>query len=432
MNRRDFIKALSVAGLTASVPTVGMRHAMATNTDPSPFTGTVLITINMRGGWDHSSFSDPRENTSINHWAETEKAGVAGNLRYAPMAENAEFFDKYYQNMLVINGVDLQTNGHGGARQTHHSGTLSSTYPALNALYAAIKGQGLPMSWLFSGGLANSGNIQPFSRLPSDDQMRQMADPNRRSSGSQFFRQSDMSIIERYRLERLQAQRSRDSNLPYHDRKLGELYTARTSTGLMGNLDAALPEEIDTTDLKGTNSRFVSEIHRVLVAVKAGVCVTASLDAPGSYDSHRSHDMRHTQTLTAMVRGVDYLWTKAQSMGIADRLVVHLASDVGRTPHYNGNDGKDHWSSGSTVLMAKNKPWTNRVVGMSGSRHQKVNIDPNTLQPAEGGVRLRMPHVHRTLHQILGIQDHELLRRFAFDAPSIDLLNPETSSPLIV
>ena len=35
-----------------------------------------------------------------------------GDLFYAPFAGNVAFFEKYYQRMLVVNGVDAQTNSH--------------------------------------------------------------------------------------------------------------------------------------------------------------------------------------------------------------------------------------------------------------------------------------------------------------------------------
>ena len=36
----------------------------------------------------------------------------AGNIPYAPFANNTAFFEKYHSRMLVINGVDAQTNSH--------------------------------------------------------------------------------------------------------------------------------------------------------------------------------------------------------------------------------------------------------------------------------------------------------------------------------
>ena len=48
----------------------------------------------------------------INHWAENNEIQQAGNIPFAPFANNAAFFEKYHDRMLVINGVDAQTNSH--------------------------------------------------------------------------------------------------------------------------------------------------------------------------------------------------------------------------------------------------------------------------------------------------------------------------------
>jgi len=429
MKRRDFIKLFGSAGLVLAVPALSWREARAS---AQPYTGLALITVFAPGGWDHSSFCDPRQNPAVNHWANTAEAGSAGNLRYAPMAENAEFFAKYYPRMLVINGIDLQTNGHDAASMTQNTGSLSGL-PMTNALYAAIRGNGLPMPWLMDGGESANQGIQPFTRVPSDAQMRQLANPNLRDATRIFFRQSDLGIVDRYRRERLDLLRSAPAALPYTLRKMNELEDARTSRGLMDELAAALPATIDTLDLKGGSDAKISTVHRLLVAIKAGICVTASLSTRSGFDTHSTHDTNHAAALTELTRTVDYLWTKAEEMGIADRLVVHITSDVGRTPHYNANDGKDHWSLGSSVVMMKNQNWTNRVVGLSGPEHQKVNIHPDTLQEDATGVRLQTAHVHRALRTILGIATDPLALKFDFKVPEIGgFFDADQGSPVPV
>ena len=58
-----------------------------------------------------------------------------------------------------------------------------------------------------------------------------------------------------------------------------------------------------------------------------------------------------------------YLWDYAEEHGVADRMVVVLGSDFGRTNFYNAVDGKDHWPIGSFIVMEKNQRWTGRAVG---------------------------------------------------------------------
>ena len=51
----------------------------------------------------------------------------------------------------------------------------------------------------------------------------------------------------------------------------------------------------------------------------------------------------------ASADAVNYLWVYAEEHGVADRMVVVMGSDFGRTNFYNSVNGKDHWPIGSYV-----------------------------------------------------------------------------------
>ena len=120
-------------------------------------------------------------------------------------------------------------------------------------------------------------------------------------------------------------------------------------------------------------------------------------------------------------------------MGLAERLIVHVTSDVGRTPSYNATNGKDHWSLGSDFIMAKNAPWANRIVGLSGATHERVKINPTTLLTDNtNGVYLQTKHVHTELRKLLGIDTHALAQRYDLKAESMGIFNPAVASGITV
>ncbi len=88
---------------------------------------------------------------------------------------------------------------------------------------------------------------------------------------------------------------------------------------------------------------------------------------------------------------------------MADRMVVVMGSDFGRTNKYNSQDGKDHWPYGSFIVMEKNQPWTNRVAGETDERHFAYNMDPATLKRAgennPNGTHIYPKHVHKALRR---------------------------------
>jgi hypothetical protein len=101
--------------------------------------------------------------------------------------------------------------------------------------------------------------------------------------------------------------------------------------------------------------------------------------------------------------GVDFAWAEAERQGVADNLIIVVGSDFGRTPGYNGGNGKDHWSITSMLLMGKGIPG-NKVVGVTDERHSPLGLDPKTLKPAaSGGIRIEPRHVHYHLRKMAGL-----------------------------
>ena len=427
MNRRDFLKLAAVTSLTSSW--AGFSQAVQAG---NLHTGKVLLTVHLGGGWDHSSSCDPRENPLINKWATTQKAGVAGNLRYAPMAENAEFFNKYYNYLLVVNGIDLQTNGHDVASRTRNTGNLMDGFPSTNELYAAIAGANLPIPFVRQGGYDGTVGIMPFTYLPDENLLRTLADPNAYSSTKSYYAPTHLDVLRRYQQERLDSQRQQANNLPRWQRKLEELEKARVGRADLKALSSVLSGSSDTKDLKGDTRYGIREFNLFLVLAAAGLTATGSFSA-ASWDSHGNHDASHTASLTHVTRLLDYLWTKAETLGVADRLIVHVTSDVGRTPWYNATNGKDHWSLGSDMFMMKNAPWANRFAGLSDAKHNRVKLNLTSLQPdSTNGLYLQTKHIHAELRKLLGIHDHALARRYDLKAESCALFNPAVNSGIQV
>ena len=151
MKRRTILKSLvaAFAGVSA------MRLPLANASD---YRGKLFVFVQADGGWDPTSFCDPKANTlgerAINHWAEYDEIRQAGNIRYAPFGRNKAFFEKYYDRMLVINGVDAQTNSHTVGVVHNWSGRNSEGYPTTTALLAAYYAPAAAAPYLSFGGFS--------------------------------------------------------------------------------------------------------------------------------------------------------------------------------------------------------------------------------------------------------------------------------------
>ena len=101
---------------------------------------------------------------------------------------------------------------------------------------------------------------------------------------------------------------------------------------------------------------------------------------------------------------------------MAERMVVVIGSDFGRTNFYNAQSGKDHWPIGSYVVMEKNQRWTGRTVGETDGLHFAQRVNPRTLRRDDrNGTIIYPKHVHKALRRYLGIGNSPGAQRFPFN-----------------
>ena len=415
MKRRAMLKSLLAVGVAASGFRLPLVHA-------ADYRGKLFVFVQADGGWDPTSFCDPKANTPgepvINHWAERDEVRQAGRISYAPFARNQAFFEKYNRRMLVINGVDAQTNSHTVGIVHNWSGRNSEGYPTTTALLAAHYAPELPVSYLSFGGFSATAGIARFTRIDSPHLLRSVANP---ATFEGVFNEEVWQTMESYRATTAERLASASNLLPGDVRHRGLYRSAFATEGLKAYADAIPPEaELEQEEeYEGRDERFYSTLRRqaqlTVLAFKTGVAVSADLWIRG-FDTHSHHDPDHEWLLGNLTDSVDYLWEYAETHGVADRMVVVLGSDFGRTNFYNAAAGKDHWPIGSFIVMEKNQPWTGRAVGETDGLHFAYRVNPRTLRRDDrGGTIIYPKHVHKALRRYLGIENSPGAQRFPFN-----------------
>ena len=424
LKRRTFVK-----GLLA--PTLGAASGFQLPfVNAAEYDGKLFVFVQADGGWDPTSFCDPKTNTPgeriINHWAENGEIQQAGNLFYADFGNNRKFFEKYSQRMLVINGVDAQTNSHTVGIVHNWSGRVSEGYPSMSALLAAHHGPRLPLSYLNFGGFSATASLISFTRVTSHS-IRNIASPELEEQDNsehliRYFPKSNWETLKRFRESNIVRLAAEPDLLPRAARNR-RLYRAALSPDATEGLKAyaaLIPpeDELEEEEEFQGSVTYGSELRRqaqlAILAFKAKVAVSADLYL-GGFDTHRDHDVDHTWLLGNLTDSVDFLWEYAETHGVADRLVVVLGSDFGRTNHYNVDEGKDHWPIGSFVVMEKNQSWTNRIVGETDALHFAYRINPRTLRRDDANGSIIHPkHIHKALRRYFGIENSLGAQRFPF------------------
>lgn len=417
MKRRKFLRSLALAGGLFSLPTMTQRAFAQTN-----YAGKFLVTVQFQGAWDVSSFCDPKENVpgeaEINHWARDDETRQAGNILFAPYGSNQNFFEKYYDRMLVINGIDTQTNAHETGEIHSWSGRTAVGYPSVTALMAAVKTPELPLAYLNFGGFGNTEGIIRSTRIDSPNSIRNIIFPNE-LFGNQILPQTEWDRIRAAQWQSLELL-ANEEGLVAQDRLNRQYYfdafAKAESIQAFGNL---IPSDEQLQQPRQPTSNTYSTLHQqaqmALLAFKAGVAISADF-FDGGYDTHGYHDRDHEPVLANAIDAIDYLWDYAEELGLADRLVVVLGSDFSRTPYYNAGEGKDHWPIGSHVIMEKNASFTNRVVGETDGAQNTFKFNPSTLARDDSNGTLMHPkHIHKSLRNYMGIAEDPILSPFPYN-----------------
>jgi uncharacterized protein (DUF1501 family) len=425
MQRREFLKLCGAAGLGFAAP-IGLssisRAARASAELPS-YEGPYYVVLNASGGWDTTYLMDPKGVNEINRLYKEGDIVSQGNHRLCPNAghiasgiSNEDFFEKYGDELLVVNGLDYSVNNHSPCSRYMATGKLDSlAYPTFAALVAACKGSEVPLAFLTFGNYSATGNLVPMARVPYLNSLNRLANADG-VQGSARTRYHDDFVtdrIERALEEQLDARVS-EVRLPQVKRSQSMLYAAQLNSKALERVTPYIPGSTPKENL-------CRQSAIALASFKAGVCVSANLNL-GTFDSHKDNDTDQMKLIPKILAGIDYLVTQAEELRIRDKLVIVIQSEMGRTPGYNKNNGKDHWSIGSVMFMGRGIQG-NRVIGETDEKQFLVPVNPKSLSSdTDNGIRIRPEHIHAALREIAGIDNHTFSKQFPLKVPDEERL----------
>jgi hypothetical protein len=420
MQRRNFLKLVSAAGICTAAPTL----VTTTLADGHTYGGPYWVFVTASGGWDPRFMFDPTLN-GIQNRIYTQ-IGTIGAINYAPIAidqealglgidndfspyllSNEQFLQRFGARLLVLNGIDTGTNNHDTGQRAALSGVNPEGYPAIGALLAATHGPTKPVTFMSSGGYDTTAGLVPLARMTDPDAIRNLAAPNLidpKNPETDSFHTADtwarIRTLQRDRLAGLKAKQ----RLPRHLRSMERLEVARSTDDLLAGLH--IPEqlaEIPSFQIDDVE-RFMRQAQLAIAGFSSGLAVSASLQF-GGFDTHSDHNRNQVRQIVKLWGGLAYLLDQLDAAGIGGNTYVVVASDFGRGPHYNGendNAGKDHWPITSMLLMGPGIVG-NRVVGATDDGQLPALVDPGSLQVAPEGVKLTPTLIHRSLRQLAGI-----------------------------
>ena len=277
---------------------------MASAQTDDGYDGPLFVMVHAGGGWDPTSVCDPKGRANEEAIAPvnmffTDEIGTVGNLTYAPITGVQSFFNTYGSQLLVVNGIDTETNGHDSGTRNIWSGKLAEGYPSFAALVAGAKDPSLPLSFLSNGGYDITAGLVAPTRVGSAADIGKIAYPNWTSLSNDNPLQgvSALSPLEAARAARLERQ-MQTAKLPRRAQSLSMLHAARTGEGNLKKLVEILPT-LDTS-----NNPLKRQAQLAVASYKAGLTISASL-VLGGFDTHGNHDASQYPRLECFSTG----WT---------------------------------------------------------------------------------------------------------------------------
>ncbi|MDF2692870.1 MAG: hypothetical protein K0S65_1253 [Labilithrix sp.] len=457
MDRRDFVKLAGFAGLSLFLPSALSKEAHA---DPSVWGGPYFLHMHASGGWDPTMLCDAKvtaggvtpayENRLITEVAEmngifvpTATAGGKFLLRNNnnPVEDPQNFFSTVGRDMLVLNGIDTQTNNHDTGVQGLACGHNDVELPALAALFAGkvAKQINVPMAFLAGGQYNRTGDVVGISRFPGD-KVGLLTDPFKAAPQDEKALLSDVAVrrITELREERFQRLESK-MTLPRNKRTFLAFRDAAkggASVNLLKAVAGAPAPTIDsfvndlapdtraylTAPVNGDAARFVDmgrPLETILRCFQAGVSASATF-AQGGFDTHSDHDVNQGNAMGVFLARLRYVLLRAQQMGLRDKLFVMVTSDFGRTPRYNTGNGKDHWNV-TSALLAGPGIRGGRAIGKTDEGHKAMRVARGNVAQVlpdkdTNGVRIHASHMHRELRRVLGVDQTPFIGQFPLPA----------------
>ena len=443
MLRRDFLKYTSAVAALALIPAESIA---------AEYTGPLWIFVQALGGWDPTSFCDPKgyleseldENSNVissamnRSYANTEIASNSKGAQYAPLSasdgvnnyEFSEFFENNADDLLIINGIDTQTNGHSSGIRYMMSGRLSEGYPALSALIAGINMPASPLAFVTAGGYDETDGVVAGTRLGNINAINELAFVNSEGTASNDrylpYQEGDTITYKHVSVfERIKKARDARTKRIISKQKLASVEAlakqydlAHTGSNELVKLVEFLPKDIESHEYK--NNKVFSQGRFAMAGYKAGLTSSVNIQT-GGFDTHGSHDRDHLPSLAHLLKGVELLKEEAMAQGISKRVIFVIGSEFGRTPGYNSGNGKDHWSVSSMMFMGTGVSG-GRVIGSTTFRHSAEKVNPSTLLKDESGIHITYAHINKALRKLAGIESNQLITQY-YPLASVETLD---------
>ena len=379
INRRQFFGSLAGAAALIGLPGLSVAQGVS---------GRRFVFIFAQGGWDPLTVFAPlfgSPSIDMEPDAEPMRIGNFNLVDHPSRPSVRRFFETWGEATTVFNGISTRSVAHDVCTYVAMTGSSSgseSDWPSLIA-HAELARYSMPS--LVISGPTLPGNREVAVARAGEGLLGALVSGDiayyaENSGGGPNARAGLL-------LDRFVSRRAAQNTL-----------TMKTLRGqsLAADLDTSLRQSVQLKRLQGTLPfeayDLDARINMAVAALAQGVSRTVTLSDDGMWDTHEDNSPQSPQfdTLFSGITGLlEQLTNTPGPSGdplIDDTLVVVL-SEMGRTPRYNRDRGRDHWPYTSAMIIG-NTPSGGREIGAYDQQFSGVGVDPASgdLVPESLGV----------------------------------------------
>jgi len=397
ISRRNFLRigSLGLAGLT--LPDI--LHARATSSEAK---NTAVIQVLLAGGPSHLDTYDLKPDAPREFRGEFKPipTNVGGVSICELMPRQARCMDK----TAIVRSLAHDSSDHFVGTHWVMTGYQSSPNeqqknerPSVGSIVAKLRGPNAPgvppyvsmVGGVFGGIFQNGAYLGPgynpfsFDGDPSINLKVRNLEP---ANGLSLDRLEDRRYL-LAKLDRINRHRDVTGTMDGLDKFTGQAYEMVTGPSARKALDLS-NEDPRLRDRYG-RTRIGQSCLLARRLVEAGVTFVTISD--GNWDHHSQIFQSCRQQVPPLDAAVATLVEDVHDRGLADRVLVLVWGEFGRTPRIN-NGGRDHWPGSMSALLAGGGLKMGQVIGATNRKGE---------QPTEKA--LRPEDVLQTVYHVLGI-----------------------------
>ena len=356
LNRRRFVSLAAKSFLGVSILPWASHHSLSgaglglnRPLNHAPKAKNVIY-LYMSGGMTHLDTFDPKTGTETGGPTQTIKTNADG----VQLAENLPLLANHADKIAVVRGMSSTKGAHQQGNyfmHTSYAQRATIVHPSMGAWMTRLDGRFNPT--LPGAVVVGGGSRHPLSGfLSTSHQPLAVGNPNeglknvkrlwgmteeKFEKGLNLSQKLDRSFTQKYNLEKVNA---------YSD-----MYDDAVRLMKSKDLKAFdLKDESESTRESYGSDNFGQGVLLARRLVERQVrFVEVQL---GGWDTHQNNFSRVPERCAILDQALSALLDDLSKRGLLEETLVVLATEFGRTPNINVNDGRDHYPKAFSCMLA--------------------------------------------------------------------------------